>query len=246
MRRRMSIAIRIASIKASKISRKIDSMKCVLDGAKNDSSREMKLAILYVCAFLCALVCCHGPRRRKVRVREEPKNNLFFEKFKYTVLDRSLIPKDWIDIRPIAPNVYRLNTTITVAQTLNELWYSGVLYYKYNTYQKYLIGFKYEMCALMDAILDGNDANPYTKIIMDNTAQFMWDSDMETKLQYKCPIEPGELYVRHKSLNASRFSLPLMQAGRYRLNLFTQTSEHASPFMSGELYFRISDLRVWF
>lgn len=206
----------------------------------------MKFATLYLCAFLCALVRSREARPRKVRVQEEPTNNIFFEKIEYRILDRSVISKDWIDIRPIAPNVYRVNATVEVAQTINESWASVTLYYKYTTYQKFLISFKHEGCSLLNALLDDNSTSPFKKIILDNTAQFIWDFGYETNFQYKCPVEPDELYAWHEGINVSRFSLPLMPAGRYRVNMFGYTSEHALPYVSGELYFRISDLRIWF
>lgn len=229
---------------------------------------RLKHTALLVVLLSCA-VSIWSARRRKVI--ETPTNNILFEKVEYRVLNRSVISHDWLEIKPLAPNVVRLNASMCVTKEAKEVWGRGVMYYKYNTYEKFLIDYKYEGCSFINHFLNDSQSNPFYGVIMENVYEFFFDSEYETNFQFKCPIPPGVIYgvsvvfvtdltksgrkiiLRGKNmylqwydkLNFSRFSIPLLPAGRFRVNLYAYATQHEAPFATAEFYFRISDLRIW-
>lgn len=131
----------------------------------------------------------------KAKAKEKPTNNILFEKVQYRIHDRSVVSHDWLEFRPIAPNVYHFNATVILAKQLNESWTRGILNYKYNTYQRFLVDYKAEGCAILDSLFNGNSTDPFAQIVMDNFYEFFFDSGYDSNVQLKCPVPVGKWYV---------------------------------------------------
>lgn len=160
---------------------------------------EMRYLIVLIFLLGLSLTVQGASPRRRVKVNanknnEEPRNNIILEKVEYRVLNRSVASNDWLEIKPIAPNVYRLNFTTDLLQQSNEGWVRGVLYHKYTTYQKFLIDYKLEGCSLMNALLNDNSTNPFAQYIIENIYEFYFDDGYETNFNFKCPLYPGTYY----------------------------------------------------
>lgn len=170
-------------------------------------SELLKMRLHSLLIFLMefsVLIWCAYSRKNRTQFRE-PDNNVIFERIEYQVLDRNVVVDDWLDIRSIAPNVIRLNGSATLVHPLNEIWGRGVLYYRYATYQKFLIDYKGEGCRIMNGILNGDSTNPFTKYVLENYYPLLWDDGFYTNFNYTCPVS-GTMYGWHEGLNMSKLT----------------------------------------
>lgn len=80
-----------------------------------------------------------------------PENNIIFERFEYRIINESVLIVNYHEIKPVAHNVIRQNSSFTIFQPLKPIWIHTVLYYKYTRYQKYLIDLNVELCQFLGA-----------------------------------------------------------------------------------------------
>lgn len=166
-------------------------------------------------------------------------NNVIFEKIDYQVYNKTLVIEDKFFIKPVAPNIYRVNGSFTLTRPVYECWIRLILNYKYNAYQKYLIDQSGELCSL----LNFTTSNPVAQLALDNFLLMQKDIEMNFKLE--CPIK-GHIWAASAGFNMSKLTIPLLQSGRYRLDVAASPHERGPVYAGGQLYFRISDYRVWF
>lgn len=192
--------------------------------------------------FVALLYLCDA---RRTRTRKKPvtapENNIFFERIEYKVFDQNLTTHVFCEMRPIASNVFRLNTTVIWARPIHKIWIRSTLYYKYATYQKCLINFEFEACSF----LDGSETNQLLQMALDNYNMFLAEPEANSNFNMSCPFE-NISHLSHSKLNMSKFVAPLMPAGRYHVDSHHKTSKDGETSVLLQMYFRISDIRVWF
>lgn len=108
--------------------------------------------------------------------QKQPANNIIFERFEYENLNKSLFIENWVVIRQTSWNVLKINISVTLTHPINEAWLHGVLFYKYNTYQKFLIDVTHEACSF----LNGTNDNP--------VGQYMYNGKLQSaaiEIRYK-------------------------------------------------------------
>lgn len=191
-----------------------------------------------MCSTLPTIPC------RKVSIQREkanqtPENNVIFEKALFEVLDESFGKVHWVSHRPIAPNVLNVNISFSVFEPVNEFWVRGILYYKYTTYQKFLVDVTIEICAF----LNGTIGNSVGDIIMQN--YFKYKKNIHLSYKMLCPFN-GTLNTIISPMNVSELTIPLLPAGRYHFDVHIPIYKNSSDKIVIRYFFTISDLRVWF
>lgn len=123
------------------------------------------------------------------------------------------------------------------ARPVDDLKVQFELYYKYNRYERFLIN------VWEDGCLKGNDTytSPMNKLIMENIKRLRvkLSSDM------RCPMH-GTLSSTMDRINGSHLVIPLLPAGRFRTDFTFTEGKQQNVYATVQLYFAISDLRVWF
>lgn len=180
-------------------------------------------------------------RHKKKRPIDEPKNNVQFEKFDYEIVNSTWIDVHFMDFRPIKRNIVKINCSITLTQPVNQMFLHIFLYYKYNTYQKFLIHQIGEICAFSR----GEYLNPLGKIFHDNFIKPMAGGGFELSYKLQCPYY-GDLNIYHGGVNLTQLTFPLLPAGRYRFDVYFTATRNGPIHFKYFVYFAISDIRVWF
>lgn len=184
--------------------------------------------------LIATVVVVHSKSRRPVT---EPKNNVIFEKFEYKVINTTLIDVHYVDFRPIQRNIIKINCSLTLTVPIDQLFLHITLYYKYNTYQKYLIHQIGELCAFSR----GEYLNPLGRLFREN----IMEMEMKFDFMMQCPYY-GTLQIFHGGVNFSQVNFPLLQAGRYRFDVAFTPTRYGPIYAKYSVYFAISDIRVWF
>lgn len=172
------------------------------------------------------------PTNRKMA---EPANNIIFERIEFVKLNKSLFHENLVFVRSVAPNVLKVNISVTINQPINKIWIRTIFNRKQNTYNKFLIDVAFELCGL----LDGTLGNPMGEIMVNNFALF------DRNFELKCPFK-GTLIAGSEHFNASYINFPLLPAGRYRVDIVLSLVKTGPIFGTIQIYFQVSDLRVWF
>lgn len=176
---------------------------------------------------------------KKKRPVVEPKNNVLFEKFEYEITNTTWIDVHYVDIRPVQRNILRFNASFSLTVPINQMFLHILLYYKYNTYQKFLIHQIGEVCAFSR----GEYLNPLGKIFRENLMDL--NGGMELNFEIQCPYY-GDLRIYHSGVNFSQVNFPLLPAGRYRFDVSFTPTRNGPVYAKYFVYFAISDIRVWF
>lgn len=196
----------------------------------------VSIVVLFVCIWH-ANTATHRSKQWQ-NPKEEPKNNILYEKYEYEVYDSKTVAWHYVEVKPIARNVLKINVTMEVNEPLTDIWVHAILYKKYTTYQKYLINIREDLCRIFHSL---SNASPYTAVVMENVLRLV-----QANVPLKCPFKPGKLAAWADRLNASEISFPLMPAGRYRTDVYFSRMNPEKKYGLVKFYFSISDLRVWF
>lgn len=172
--------------------------------------------------------------------QETIPNNVIFEKMEYQIFNKTLIKDGIIKWKKVAYNALIFNASMTLTEPVKEIWVHTVLYYKYRQYQKYLIDLWVEYCR---SVTDPAH-HPFGQVVYNN---FLLLRDYyNISFDIQCPLS-GELkFSTRRTLNVSSVTIPLMQAGRYRMNFYYSVRQNGPIYAAGQVYVSISDLRIWF
>lgn len=98
-------------------------------------TKNVKIVVLLLFLYLTRPMAAS---KRTTRVHRkpavEPTNNIIFEKIDYKVHDEKMLEYFWVDIRPIARNVYKAIAIANLTIPIHQVWVHGIFYYKYQTY----------------------------------------------------------------------------------------------------------------
>lgn len=164
------------------------------------------------------------------------ENNFQFERFECAEPNPEFLSQLKCEIKPIARNVLKANITIGLKQVLkSDIWVHTMVYYRYNTYKK-LVDLSEELCGF----LRGVNKSPILNMMMENYNEM----DVHLNFKLQCPFS-GNLILTHDGLNSSQISLPLIAAGRFRVDFNFTKGKNGIYLGFSQLYFSISDLRVF-
>lgn len=173
-------------------------------------------------------------------VKETVPNNVIFEKMEYQIFNKTLIKDGIIKSKKVAYNTLVFNASMTLTEPLSEIWIHTVLYYKYRKYEKYLIDLWIEYCRSMI-----NPANhPFGQLVFNNFLSLRDHFNISFDLQ--CPLSCEMKFSTIRRFNVSQLVIPLMQAGRYRINFYYSVQQNGPVYAAGQVYVSISDHRIWF
>lgn len=198
------------------------------------------LHLLAVIDFIISANPRHRQQKPKIKY-VEPTNNNIFEKYDYEVFNKTLMKDLWIFMRPIAPNVYKVNASFEITDPINEIWYQYQLFRKYNTYQKFLIDMNMEMCG----IFNKTSSNPLASVLLENNKRIEQMDGFYTNIKPQCPFY-GHYELWHTGFNSSLYSFPLVPSGQYRVDVTTRRTKDGPKIMKMRFFGHVSDLRVWF
>lgn len=167
-------------------------------------------------------------------------NNLILERIEVKILNDTNMKNGTLKWKKVAYNVARGNFTVFISKSLNEFWIHCVLYYKYRQYQQYLIDVWVEYCRTVR----NPDANPIGNLTWNLFLKFR--DQLELNFDIYCPLYGNYTIKTIQSINVSHIVIPLLQAGRYRLDITTSERQDGPSAALARIYFSVSDLRVWF
>lgn len=186
-------------------------------------------------AFLAVILFSAASSRRQ----QKPENNVIFEKITYDLFDETLIDNGTFEFRAVGRNTHKINVTIALARPAESWWLRFRLYYKYTHYQKYLIDIREDACAYLSGAHP--DRFPLLKIINRNFLRM----GTQFNFNHSCPLT-GTLRAWNDRINTSHWKIPLLNAGRYRIDITGQPSKYGKELYVARGYFSVSDFRVWF
>lgn len=168
-------------------------------------------------------------------------NNVIFERIDYENYNHSIITVREFKIKKVAYNVVNVTLSGIVHASFEEVWLHFVLYYKYNRYEQHLVNHWLDFCRYLKSPLN----NPISRLVYEN--YLLFHQDIELNFLVSCPSPVGNLSARTiRPANLSNIVLPLLKAGRYRLNVMISSKQNGPIFFKTRIFASISDLRVWF
>lgn len=189
------------------------------------------------------IIQAHYSKMAKSNEFGDIPNNVIHEKSVIKVFNKTLIVLHYIEIdKLVARNTVRLNFSVTFTKPVDNLWMQGILYYKYQQYQRFLVNAEAEFCQF---VTHGLFTSPYLRILLDNFWTYIEGFEIDTDMEPKCPFS-GTVTVFNPSFNVSHITIPLLPAGRYRWDVYYRMAKNGPLQAAFQFFFRISDLRVWF
>lgn len=171
------------------------------------------------------------------------ENNVYFEKLTWKIYDKTLITDVEVKIKKVAYNVLNFNVSLTAHRSYSELWIHIIVYYKYQEYQQYLVNIWVDVCKLSI----NPDDTPLGRMLKANLEPVWKDIYSSFDLLHYCPSPVGKVNIYSiKPLNISQVVLPLMKAGRYRIDFSMAGKQSGTHLGLVQIYASISDLRIWF
>jgi len=169
-------------------------------------------------------------------------NNVIFEKVTYKVYNQTLLTNGIIKWKKVAYNVVQGCANLTITEPLNEIWVRLELYYKYRVYQKHLIDSWFEVCAMFK--------DPAKNPLTDKLFEYLYSviDDIYMDFDFHCPLF-GNFSIQTKpgrAINMSTVKVPLMEAGRYRIDVTNSRHQNGPVLSLIQIFVSISDFRVWF
>lgn len=180
---------------------------------------------------------------QKPKVIEEPRNNIIYERVTYKIFNKTLINVNYVELdKLISYNVIRMNFSVSITQPVHSLYVRGILYHKYQQYQRYLIDVEGDVCQFVKT---GFLSSPFIPMILENTLTYLEDLEIDTDMELACPAI-GTLALAHPCCNISHITIPLLPAGRFRFDVQFRVVKDGPIQASTQAFFRVSDVRVWF
>jgi hypothetical protein len=187
---------------------------------------------IFIATIICIFNMCGA-------ISEEPRNNVIFERVDTDIFDHTRVSYLNIEMRPISPNVLKANFTLILRRQFITEWSHIVMYYKSssNVYRKHLVDVWEDLCGYWN----GNALAPVTRYFLEN----MKNLKMRINFPFRCPLD-GSMSITHPQFNASNLVIPLLSAGRYRIDIFMVTHKGGNPVLVIKFFFAVSDHRIWF
>lgn len=118
-------------------------------------------------------------------------------------------------------------------QPINAAWIHGILYYKYNTYQKIATEYWDDVCAWVA----GHRKSYYLDFMKPLIRNY-------TNFNHTCPYV-GLVFGKADNISVQHFMIPqLMPAGRYKIEANLTEGDRKTVLTGGAVFFSISDHRI--
>lgn len=122
---------------------------------------------------------------------------------------------------------------VNLTKSIKTLWIHGVIYYKYNTYQKIATEYWDDYCAWKNGQLS---------FVLDYLKPLI---DTYSNLNHSCPFSAGLFFTKFGNISLQKFIIPqIIPAGRYRLEINITEDKSEIPLLGMSVYGSISDHRI--
>lgn len=166
---------------------------------------------------------------------------MMFEKMETEILDHEMIEYLGTTVKAIARNVFLFNVTVKLSRPWTNVWAHYDMYYKSKysqTYQQYLINVWEHWC---DYFAGRKAKVPMTEMFFKGVKAV----GLHANFKFECPFPNATLTFSHERANLSNFIMPLLAAGRYRVDVTFAGRKSGQLYKKYQIYFEISDFRVW-
>lgn len=127
----------------------------------------------------------------------------------------------------------KIDILVNVNKTIEDVWFHGVIQYKYNTYQK--LGTEYwdNFCDWISGKSHSFFLDFYKPLLL-----------KYSNLNHTCPYN-GSVILKTDNISLQNFAFPqLVPAGRYQINADIYKGDRKTILCSATLYTSVSDHRV--
>lgn len=165
-------------------------------------------------------------------------NNVIFEKLVCyePAVDTMTVTK--CEMRPIAPNVYRMNFSVRLHKPVNNIWTHAKIYQRYSVYQK-IADQQEDYCGFFR----NETRAPILQMLFDNYITLT--HIRAVKMNFECPSTTNSFEISLNKFNMSHFVLPLLLAARYKVDFNVTRGRNGRSIGFGQIFFRMSDFRLW-
>lgn len=136
------------------------------------------------------------------------------------------------DVKHISQRNLKIFLVFNLKRPVREAYVHTVTYYKYNTYQKYPIDLREDICGWLNG----------------KSKSYLLDWTVKRVMNYTnlhpCPLD-GEISIKVNNISLDKFPFePLLPSGRYRLDInVTEGNENNVIFMI-KIFLSVSDHRI--
>lgn len=137
-----------------------------------------------------------------------------------------------------------INLSLTLSEPVQTMFIHVMFYYRYNgiEYKRFPIDIWENICEWR---------NNYQKQmnLIERTKHYFLEWTLQKVMEYTNLDQPcpyiGEIYVKAVNISIERFVIPqFVPSGRYRVDSWLTDGGRKHIFISGKLYFAISDHRI--
>lgn len=166
-------------------------------------------------------------------------NRIEIKRIECTIFADYFEPNFTCTYKPVRRNVYGIDIRLKLRETIQAVHAHFELFYRYTTYQRFLINRWEDACGFFD----GTVPSALLDIIQKNFGNI-------TNVNHTCPYLQNETIIFNtNSLNMANVIIePLLPAGDFKLNLtFVKTEgKLRMPLATATVLFSVSDYRIWF
>lgn len=138
------------------------------------------------------------------------------------------------DLRLLSRDRFYLHIHCHLIRPLKSINLHGVLNYRYNTYQKFLIDRWEDVC--------GYFADNKSSLLIN---LFMQIISNYTSFNHTCPFTE-DLFVLMTNYSMNEIIVkPLLPAGQFRMDINFTEGERKKSILGLQVYFKVSDYRIW-
>lgn len=135
-------------------------------------------------------------------------------------------------VRRVSHDNLKIDIEGNLSRPLHKIKTHTVFYYKYNTYQKFAIDLREDMCKWL--------AKKDKSYLLDWTLKKV---QQYSNVNHPCPYNET-IYVKNNNLSISNIPFePLLPSGRYRIDI-NLTDQFDETIFSGKLFGSVSDHRI--
>ncbi|XP_031629087.1 uncharacterized protein LOC116344614 [Contarinia nasturtii] len=168
------------------------------------------------------------------------KNTINFERATCAKSPNGNISYLKCDIRHVSRRHVRVDVALNLTKPVKEALMHIVLYYKYNTYQRFAINLWEDACFWI--------SHMKKSFFLDWTLKRFFNLPTNinniTNINHPCPYE-GFVYVKINNVSVDQFPFEqFIPSGRYRLDVDFTRHDKKTLYASAKLYFSVSDLRI--
>lgn len=137
-------------------------------------------------------------------------------------------------VRPVARETFSVQSRAHLIRPINEIQANVRLYYRYNTYQKFLIDRWEDVCGY----LSGKKPSLMIDVVSDYFYKY-------SNMNHTCPFEGDIIYKCDRISSKDLLIRPLLPAGRFHFDTNFTHGKNREFIGNVQIFFSVSDHRVW-